>query len=52
MAVPIRLKSRLKSMAEKEALIVIPEDRDEISAGEMSDVQVLKPIADPCGATS
>jgi molybdopterin molybdotransferase len=52
MTVPIRLKSRLKSMAEKEALIVIPEDRDEIPVGEMSDVQVLKPIAGSCEATS
>jgi molybdopterin molybdotransferase len=40
-AVPIRLKSRLESMAEKEALIVIPEDRDAIPAGATIDVQVL-----------
>jgi len=52
LAVPSRLKSRLKSMAEKNALIVIPEDRDEIPAGEMIDVQVLKPMVDPCRATS
>jgi molybdopterin molybdotransferase len=38
---PARLKSRLKSMAEKEALIVIPEDRDEIPAGETIHVQLL-----------
>jgi molybdopterin biosynthesis enzyme len=49
--VPSRLKSRLKSMAEKEALIVIPESRDAIPAGEMIDVQVLKPMVEPCGAT-
>jgi molybdopterin molybdotransferase len=44
MAVPLRLKSRLKSMAEKEALIVIPEDREEMSAGEVVQVQLLEPI--------
>jgi molybdopterin molybdotransferase len=42
-ASPARLKSRLKSMAEKEALIVIPEDRDEIPAGELIHVQLLGP---------
>jgi molybdopterin molybdotransferase len=42
LAVPSRLKSRLRSMAGKEALIVIPEDRDEIAAGEAIDVQVLE----------
>jgi molybdopterin molybdotransferase len=47
LAVPSRLKSRLKSMAEKEALIVIPEDREEIPAGEAVEVQVLKPMGDP-----
>jgi molybdopterin molybdotransferase len=52
LAVPSRLKSRLKSMAEKEALIVIPEGRDAIPAGEMIDVQLLKPMVEPCGATS
>jgi molybdopterin molybdotransferase len=51
-AVPIRLKSRLKSMAEKEALIVIPEDREAIPAGETIDVQMLKPTVDPAGAAS
>lgn len=40
--VPTRLSSRLKSMAEKQALIVIPEDRDEIPAGETIDVQLLQ----------
>jgi molybdopterin molybdotransferase len=44
LAVPSRLKSRLRSMAEKEALIIIPEDRDEIPAGEATEVQVLKAI--------
>jgi molybdopterin biosynthesis enzyme len=47
LAVPSRLKSRLKSMAEKEALIIIPEDCDEIPAGEAIEVQVLKPMVDP-----
>jgi molybdopterin molybdotransferase len=42
-AVPSRLPSRLKSMAEKEALIIIPENRDEIPAGETIDVQSLRP---------
>ncbi len=51
-AVPSRLKSRLKSMAEKEALIVIPEDRDIIPAGETIEVQVLKPTVDRGGAAS
>jgi molybdopterin molybdotransferase len=40
---PARLKSRLKSMAEKEALIVIPEERDAIPAGETIHVQRLAP---------
>jgi molybdopterin molybdotransferase len=40
---PARLKSRLRSMAEKDALIVIPEDRAEIRAGETVDVQLLRP---------
>ena len=43
---PARLKSRLKSMAEKEALIIIPEDREEIPAGETVEVQLLKPMPD------
>jgi molybdopterin molybdotransferase len=47
LAVPCRLKSRLKSMAAKEALIIIPEDRDEIPAGETIDVQVLNPMIHP-----
>ena len=51
-ATPIRLKSRLKSMAEKEALIVIPEDRDAIPAGETIAVQVMRSMADAAGAAS
>ena len=43
LAIPSRLQSRLKSMAEKDALIIIPEDRDEIPAGETIDVQLLRP---------
>jgi molybdopterin molybdotransferase len=39
---PARLKSMLKSMAQKAALIRIPEDRDEISAGESIEVQLLQ----------
>jgi len=42
---PARLKSRLVSMAAKQALIVIPEDRVEIAAGEMIEIQVLDPSA-------
>ncbi len=40
---PARVKSRLKSMAEKQALIVIPEEREEIPAGELVSVQLLDP---------
>lgn len=40
---PARLKSRLVSMAAKQALIVIPEDRAEIAAGETIEIQVLDP---------
>jgi molybdopterin molybdotransferase len=42
---PARLKSRLVSMARKQALIVIPEDRAEIAAGETIEIQVLDPSA-------
>ena len=42
---PARLKSRLVSMAAKQALIVIPEDRAEIAAGESIEIQVLDPFA-------
>lgn len=52
LAVPSRLKSRLRSMAEKEALIVIPEERDEICAGELIEVQAVKPMAVSCGAAA
>jgi molybdopterin molybdotransferase len=38
---PARLKSSLKSMARKEALIIIPEDREKIDAGETVDIQLL-----------
>jgi molybdopterin molybdotransferase len=40
---PVRLKSRLRSMAEKNALIVIPETRRQIPAGEKISVQLLNP---------
>jgi molybdopterin molybdotransferase len=40
---PARLRSRLVSMAAKQALIVIPEDRAEIAAGERIEIQVLDP---------
>jgi molybdopterin molybdotransferase len=43
---PARLKSMLKSMAQKEALIRIPEDLDEIPAGETIEIQLLR---HPCG---
>jgi molybdopterin molybdotransferase len=52
LAVPSRLKSRLKSMAGKEALIVIPEDRHELPAGELIDVQALKPMPTHSGAAA
>ena len=38
---PARLKSGLQSMARKDALIIIPEDRDEFAAGETINVQLL-----------
>ena len=38
---PARLKSSLQSMARKEALIIIPEDRETIAAGETVDIQLL-----------
>ena len=38
---PARLKSALHSMACKEAIIIIPEDRDEIAAGEIINIQLL-----------
>ncbi len=41
---PARLKSALQSMAQKEALIIIPEDREEFPAGETIDIQLLSSI--------
>jgi molybdopterin molybdotransferase len=38
---PARLKSALRSMAEKEALIIIPENREKIESGETIKIQVL-----------
>ena len=38
---PARLNSGLQSMARKEALIIIPEDRDELAAGETIPIQLL-----------
>jgi len=38
---PAKLKSRLQSMARKEALITIPESRNELAAGEAIDIQLL-----------
>lgn len=40
---PARLKGRLQSMAEKEALIVIPENLERIPTGEKICVQLLAP---------
>ncbi len=41
---PARLKSGLQSMAAKEALIVIPEDRQILSAGDIINVQLLESL--------
>lgn len=41
---PARLKSALQSMAQKQALIIIPEDREEFAAGETIDIQLLSSI--------
>jgi molybdopterin molybdotransferase len=38
---PAKMKSRLQSMARKEALITIPESRNELAAGEAIDIQLL-----------
>jgi molybdopterin molybdotransferase len=38
---PARIRSALRSMAEKEALIIIPEDRQKIDFGETIDIQLL-----------
>jgi len=40
---PARLKSALQSMAQKEALIIIPEDLEKIDAGQIIDIQLLSP---------
>ncbi len=40
---PARLKSSLQSMATKEALIIIPEDREKIAAGQTIEIQLLSP---------
>ncbi|MGD8520224.1 MAG: molybdopterin molybdotransferase MoeA [Desulfobacterales bacterium] len=39
---PAKLKSRLQSMARKEALIMIPENRKEITAGETTEIQIME----------
>ena len=39
---PAKLKSRLQSMARKDALIMIPENRQEIAAGETIEIQILE----------
>jgi molybdopterin molybdotransferase len=38
---PARLESALLSMAQKEAIIIIPEEREEIPTGEIIDIQLL-----------
>jgi molybdopterin biosynthesis enzyme len=38
---PARLKSGLQSMARKEALIIIPEDREKLTVGEVIPIQLL-----------
>jgi len=40
---PARLESALLSMAQKEAVIIIPEDREEFAGGETIDIQLLSP---------
>ena len=40
---PAKIRSRLQSMARKEALITIPENRDKIEGGEQVDIQLLVP---------
>jgi len=40
---PAKLKSRLISMARKEALIIIPEGWEELIAGEIIEIQLLNP---------
>ena len=41
---PAKLPSALQSMAQKDALIIIPEDRDKLAAGENIAVQLLSLI--------
>jgi molybdopterin molybdotransferase len=41
---PARLKSALQSMAQKQALIIIPANREEFAAGETIDIQLLTSI--------
>ena len=48
---PARLKSSLQSMAGKEALIEIPEDRQKLSAGEIINIQLLVPLTQIAGQT-
>ena len=43
---PALLKSSLQSMAAKEALIAIPEDRQNLSVGEIIDIQLLVPLTE------
>ncbi len=45
---PAGLKSSLQSMAAKEALIVIPEDRQKLSGGEIINIQLLVPLTQIC----
>ncbi|MFC1862976.1 gephyrin-like molybdotransferase Glp [Thermodesulfobacteriota bacterium] len=45
MVEPLRKESRLKAMARKEALIIIPEGREELAGGEEVDIQVLRSMA-------
>jgi molybdopterin molybdotransferase len=49
---PALLKSTLQSMARKEALIIIPEGREKIDAGETVDIQLLTSSAVSHLATS
>jgi molybdopterin molybdotransferase len=44
---PAKLKSRLISMARKEALIIIPEGWEEFNAGETIEIQLLNPESPP-----
>ncbi|MGD8944547.1 MAG: hypothetical protein PVJ37_14865, partial [Desulfobacterales bacterium] len=39
---PAKLKSRLVSMARKDALIIIPEGWEALTAGESIEIQILK----------